>query len=458
MKKNIVFIALIPSLLCACMKHDKPVDQTNQVKLLKYIFANMDEDVMPISGWVAPTSLVNLNTLEQYQILKESGLNCIYDLYEQYGVTLTRKDDQGVPHSYPAKDEIYKALDYASQVGIKYFVRDATLWNNQGEAFKNAFENREYTKYSGFGGFLYTDEPKTHEDFLRIASAREKFTQYVGDKYAFYVNLNPMQYFTSNGGDINDYRDYIKDYINTVKPTFLSYDHYALLGDSPFMKKDYFKNLSVVAEEAEAHDLSFWAFALASGLRFKNGTFYRSPNEEEIYWQVNTILAYGAKAVQYFCYQTPVGETPESNEFYIGQGGSIVNEKGEKTEIFPYIQKMNKYIAFIDHILMNSTKVGILAKELNPAVFLFESALNSCREVTSLESENNVICSVFDYKGKTALYIVNTSIISDSSFKVNFDKKHSFNTYSMDLEKTSLESTCYESSLKPGRAVLLTLD
>ena len=232
MKKSIAFIALIPSLLCACIKHDKPVDQTNQVKLLKYTFANMDEDVMPISGWVAPSSLVNLNTLEQYQILKESGLNCIYDLYEQYGVTLTRKDDQGVPHSYPAKDEIYKALDYASQVGIKYFVRDATLWNNQGEAFKNAFEKREYTKYSGFGGFLYTDEPKTHEDFLRIASAREKFTQYVGDKYAFYVNLNPMQYFTSNGGDIDEYITALKEanYVvdDSMYDAYLDYYDYGI--------------------------------------------------------------------------------------------------------------------------------------------------------------------------------------------------------------------------------------
>ena len=132
MKKYYKYIALISSLLCACTKKEEI--EVPQVELLKYTFADMDEDVMPISGWVAPSSLVNLNTLEQYQILKESGLNCIYDLYEQYGITMTRVDNQGVSHSYYAKDEIYKALDYASQVGIKYFVRDSTLWKNSGEA------------------------------------------------------------------------------------------------------------------------------------------------------------------------------------------------------------------------------------------------------------------------------------------------------------------------------------
>jgi len=303
------------------------------VEVYKFIYSDMDENVMPISGWVAPSARAGLNTLDQYKILKESGLNSIYGLYESFGTTSNVViDSKNV--TINNSDEVYKALDYASQVGVKYFVRDPYLWNKDGEDFKKEFESRGYTSYSGFGGFMYTDEPKTQEQFDSIKVAYDKFRKYVPDKYAFYVNLNPMEIFTYNNGTVSDYIDYLDAYTSTVKPRFLSYDYYCPYGEFPSIKKPYFKQLYAFSNFASENKLPFWAFALASGHEFSSGGFYRGPTEVDIYFQVNTILAYGAKAVQYFCYSTPLGETETSTEHYIGKGGSVVNEKGEKTEIF----------------------------------------------------------------------------------------------------------------------------
>ena len=447
MKRKIINALLLSALtsLTSCQSE-------TSVSLCKFTFADMDEDVLPISGWIAPSSVTECNTLEQYKILKESGLNTIYAHYETYGDKRASYNIDG--KVYDGTEEIYKALSYAEEVGVKYFVRDAQLFALEGEAFNEAFKSRNYTAYSSFAGFHYMDEPQTQEQFDNIASAYKKFKQYVPSKYAFYVNLNPMSLYTGQGKTIYDYQDYIIAYANTVNPRFLSYDHYAPKNDFPYVKSDYFANLSIFSETANELGLPFWAFALASAHYFPyGGWYYRTPTEADIYWQVNTVLAYGAKALQYFCYQTPVGTEP--NEVYIGRGGSIVNEKGEKSEIFPYIQKINKFVAFIDHILMNSTKIGLVAYEESPACYLYEDYYESYKDIKKLETENDVFISIFKYKNKYAYYVVNNSLVNDANFTIKFKNPINYKIYTMDLTTDTYKSKSFTSQLKPGEGLLI---
>ncbi len=448
MKKNLLIssIGLISLLCSACEKY-------KQLNVYKFNYGHMDEDVMPISGWVAPSKMMDCNTLEQYQILKESGLNSIYALYEMYGTSDTTLSGR----RFDATEEIYKALDYASQVGVKYFVKDPYLWNLEGEDFKTAFESRHFTDYDSFAGFHYADEPRNHQAFENIKKAYSKFKEYVPSDYAFYVNLNPMEIFTNNGGNLDDYISHLTDYTDTVNPRFLSYDFYAPLGNFPSLKSKYFIQLTAFSEFANERHLPFWAFALSSGHAFSSGSFYRGPTEADIYWQVNTVLAYGAKGLQYFCYQTPAPADRGGSEFYVGQGGSIVNEKGEKTEIFDYVKNVNAYVASIDHLLMNATKIGVMYHEDRPACYMFEEGKESIREASSLVTDDNVIVSAFDYKGKTLYYCVNNSITENATFTLNFKKSHKMNIYPMSLEMRTEKIKAFSDTLEPGKAVLLEL-
>ncbi len=434
--------------LASCGEHQN-------IDVYKFSYGDMDKDVMPISGWIAPASIGGFNTLEQYQILKESGLNSIYGHYEQFGVTANGVDKEGNPKAYKGSEEIYKALGYAQEVGIKYFVRDPKLFNTPEANFKQEYESREYTKYSSFAGFHYTDEPKTHEQFVSIANSYKNFRKYVEDDYAFYVNLNPIEYFTNNHGTAEDYIEHVNDYIDTVNPRFISYDMYCPYGDFPNVKRNYFQQLEIISKIAQERHLPFWAFALATGHSFLNGGAYRAPREEDIYFQVNTILAYGAKAVQYFCYQTPLFTDETQQENYHNQGGSIVNEQGEKSEIFPYVKNMNAYVAFVDHLLMNATKIGIMAVEDYPACFLSEETVSSIRDVSSISSDANILVSTFDYKGKTLYYCVNHSLTYTSNFTLNFNKTIEYNVYPMDLNLRKEKTASYSDTLLPGRAVIL---
>ena len=54
---------------------------------------------------------------------------------EPMGATFIDKD--GKTKIYNGTDEIYKALEYAQEVGIKYFVRDGNLFHTPKENFKN---------------------------------------------------------------------------------------------------------------------------------------------------------------------------------------------------------------------------------------------------------------------------------------------------------------------------------
>ena len=96
-----------------------------------------------------------------------------------------------------------------------------------------------------------------------------------------------------------------------------------------------------------------------------------------------------------------------------------------------------------------------MAVENNPACYLSEEILPSIREATSVTADNSILVSAFDYKGKTLYYCVNTSLLYDSNFSLEFNKKIKFNAYSMDLNVTKEKAASYFGSLKPGRAVIL---
>ena len=293
--------------------------------------------------------------------------------------------------------------------------------------------------------------------YINPALLDSLFKKYVPQDYAFYVNQLPMEYYINNHGSAKDYKAHLKAYVDTVNPRFLSYDFYAPLGRFPSIKHLYYQQLTIFSDFASDRKLPFWAFALSSGHEFLNGTYYREPTEADIYWQVNTVLAYGAKGLQYFCYQTPAPADRGGQEFYVGKGGSIVNEKGEKTAIFDYVKNMNAYEAFVDHMLMDATKIGVMHHQDVPACYVIEESLESIREAKSLESNDNILVSVFDYKGKTLYYCVNNSVTLDAIFTLTFNKKQNVNIYPMSLQMKTDSISAYSDTLEPGKAVILEI-
>jgi Beta-galactosidase len=92
------------------------------------------------------------------------------------------------------------------------------------------------------------------------------------------------------------YQEYLRQFVEIVKPDFLSYDHYHFenTGDGD----QYFLNLGLIRELSIRHNLPFINIVQAS--KWKPSS--RVPNGNELRWLNYTSLAYGAQGISYYAY------------------------------------------------------------------------------------------------------------------------------------------------------------
>ncbi|HZZ43007.1 MAG TPA: hypothetical protein VFE58_08720, partial [Tepidisphaeraceae bacterium] len=101
------------------------------------------------------------------------------------------------------------------------------------------------------------------------------------------------------------YRDYLKEFVEVVKPDLISYDHYHFLKASD--GGQYFLNLALVRSEALAAGRPFVNIIQACDSPAEG---WRGPNENEIRWLTYTSLAYGAGGISHFRYDTGLWKDP----------------------------------------------------------------------------------------------------------------------------------------------------
>lgn len=102
------------------------------------------------------------------------------------------------------------------------------------------------------------------------------------------------------------YREHLRQFIETVHPSLLSYDHYHFMKNSD--GEQYFLNLSLVR-----------AAAIKAGIPFLNiiqtcdspSEGWRGPSADEVRWLTYTSLAYGAHGICHFRYDTGLFKDPK---------------------------------------------------------------------------------------------------------------------------------------------------
>lgn len=402
----------------------------------------LGKNIMPIGAWVAPprAGVKNNNPSfindAQYKMLRDSGINLIYGLYE------TANDQL---------DDVQKSLDLCQKYGIKYLVRDSNTNEPDEELMRAAL--KKYAKHPAFAGLKVQDEPGVNS-FERFGDAHPIFQKLLPDKY-FYINLLPsyatpaqLQYgaaTTQTSGSIT-FEQYLDAYIKTVKPKFLSYDYYALTEKKDFIQTGYFNELSTFRKLGLKNNIPYWVFIQACSFN----SLTRRPNEAEILWQVNTSLAYGAKGIQYFCYFTPI----EDDIFQ----GNFIDKNGNKTEIYAYGQKANRQIAAVDDVLMNSVSKGVIVTGTSPDPSIpAADTLTKYGALTGVSHSGAAfLTGCFDYGGKNAFYVVNNSITQSGTVTLRFEKSVSGSRV-IDGAKTTFSGSSLSLTLKAGEGALVTL-
>ena len=125
-----------------------------------------------------------------------------------------------------------------------------------------------------------------------------------------YFNLFPT-YATNaqlgtTGDTVTAYNAYLSQYVNTVSPSLISYDHYTFM--ATYDDSQYLQNLGLVANAAKQANVPFMNVVQACTW---DNTF-RLPNANQMQYQVYTTLAYGAQSICYFDYSSDPNGNPNS--------------------------------------------------------------------------------------------------------------------------------------------------
>ena len=399
-----------------------------------YSYSSLGKDVMPIGGWCSPTG--SYITDEQYAILKQSGLNSIYGLYETYNNN---------------KADVDKSLSYSKNNGVVYLARDNSLGVLLDEPELLQTRMDYYDAYPNCQGLFVADEPGA-DQFSSLGQIVRTMRQYYPSKLVYtnafpiYASANQLE-GVSSGGTM-DYDTYLEKYMTEIQPDILSYDYYPFDGAAPKVTNAYFTQLYKSATVANRHKVPFLPFIQAC----EWGGSTRVPTEGELDWSVSTSLVYGAKGLQYFCYFQP-------SEFDASFGGCFINKSGQKTAIYDYGKKMNEQVARMDEVLMGSTLLAKMAFGSTPCPFDAAdqaSFVASFRELQSVSTSDDLLIGCFDNGGKSSFLVVNNSTRESGAANLSFTLPIKANVYNKESTITA-DGKSLTLSLGPGECSLVEI-
>ena len=255
-------------------------------------------EVLPILAWHSMPS--NEFTLSRFQELAEAGFNVNFSFMGHLS-------------------DAMKALELGEQTGVKI------LFNCNELRSKPDSTAALVKDHPALWGYFLRDEPWCG-DFPDLASWARKIEK--GDPdHPLYLNLFPNAIDCPTIG-AKDYRDYVQRFISEVSLPLLSFDHYPVKNDG--LHEEWYENLEIIRDEANKHNLPFWAFAMCVP-----HWHYPMPRLQDLRLEMYTNLAYGAAGLQYFTYWTP---GPGSDFHY--HDGPITND-GKRTVMYEKVKALN---------------------------------------------------------------------------------------------------------------------
>jgi len=221
-------------------------------------------------------------------------------------------------------------LDLIHKFGLRGMVYDAALAPQnvdtaEGRAKLDALV-KQVSRHPAFYAYFLTDEPSASQ-----FPALGKLVSYLRERdptHLAYINLFPTyannEQLGTQGDTITAYREYLRQYMEIVKPDLVSYDHYhfGANGDG----NQYFLNLAMIRQVALEAGVPFLNIVQACSWT----PSMRIPNGDELRWLVYTTLAYGGQGISFYVYSHP------------GHNGAMATLDGRPTELYYVAKVLNR--------------------------------------------------------------------------------------------------------------------
>ncbi|MCE5199327.1 hypothetical protein LLG39_10165 [bacterium] len=349
-------------------------------------YAQPLDDIMIGGWWVPQSAQVSLTRCSEYA---GAGYNFMI----------------GDIASTPADNK--KILDNCERYGIKAYIYDPRVANLQlGDSNFNATLDTvvaEYAGYPALAGYYLMDEPGASQ-YARLGAINNYLLSKDPSRGAF-INLFPNYATTSQMGT-STYGQYLDQFIATVHPTILSYDHYSQM--ATYTGDAYFQNLESVRTRAMANNISFDNIYLVMG-----HYNFRCPTYGELRWQMFTTLAYGARSYMHFTYWSP---TYDPNVTGVG----VIDANGNRTAYYPMVQELNSETKALSPMLTNLQSDKIYHTGYVPSGC---SGLPSGEVITSVTGGNSLLGFFLGSGGARYVMVVNKDMQYDRTLTINFNSQ-----------------------------------
>lgn len=227
-------------------------------------------------------------------------------------------------------------LDTAHKHGLRVFLKDTLLvWRAMDDpAYIQKLDAliERVKNHPAMYGYYIVDEPKA-KDFPELGKVFAHLRAR-DPKHVAYVNLFPSwpgaEVLGTTGEPLPAYKEYLKQYMEIVKPQILSYDHYPFLAKED--KDDWFHNLALIRQTALEANIPFMNIVQACSWE----PTVRVPNAFEMRWLNTTSLAYGSQGLSYFVYYFPL-----YYEWYGEKSGMMMRPDGSTTAQYDAAKKLN---------------------------------------------------------------------------------------------------------------------
>ena len=246
----------------------------------------------------------------------------------------------------------------------------------------------------------------------------------------------------SYSGSFSNYEQWVKLYLDTVKPQVFSYDYYPYLFTQPsYFRDGWYTNLSNVRYYTAKAGVPYWVYGQLGGWPeygqvIDDNTLHLTYGHTAL--QFNSMLSYGAKGIQYYNYFMPPNYAHNSKNYT-----SATMADGTATPYYEHIQKINKQVAAIDHILLRCAWKGIIQLNNSPAPISSGDIVPNYGALTSSSAVGDAIIGCFEYRDiGYAYYITTNNVYNASTVTLNFN-----NSYTVTKVQEGVESTATGSSV-----------
>ncbi|SDC59397.1 hypothetical protein [Niabella drilacis] len=306
MKKNILIIFAVVQLgLVACGKSQplKPKAPAENVSL------NLDTTNILIGVYWPP--LLEFVNDQQFKLLEDGHVDIL-----QYVVPYTQEQN-------------LKILDLSAKYHLSSIIADARV---NGTNASIAAMVAAYKHHKGLAGYYIKDEPTIEQ--LEQMAGMYKALLAQDPAHIPHVNLNPVYATGMLAG-----RDYEKDYVEkwiqlagAKNLKSLSFDNYLFMDDGTLREAPYYQNLDIIRRLGIKYNIKTSAYLQSVGIPGA----YRRPNQNELRFNMYSILAYGVKYPVWFTYTRPADNTAERFT------PAILNTGGQITDLYEPFKRLNK--------------------------------------------------------------------------------------------------------------------